>query len=290
MAGKYFRKPLARRALGVLVMMVSVVVGSLSHAEAEKMSEESVKLLAVPPSAWEKLTTKKIYFGHQSVGDNILLGLREVLAAHPEIKLRIQERAELTTPTKPGLIHSYVGTNELPHSKNDAFVNAVGDKLRNNVDVAFFKYCYVDINSSSDAVGLFQTYRRTMDELKRRNPKVTFIHITAPLTTTQVGWKATVKKLLGRAPGGYPDNARRAEFNDLMRKEYAGKEPLFDLAMLEATRRDGTLSTYEYDGRRYMSLAPEYSDDGGHLNATGRKYIAENLLLFLASQVADNRI
>lgn len=278
------------RAISPTVLAAALISSSVGHAEATVATKDTEQLSRVSPAVWQKLSNQRIYFGHQSVGDNILLGLREVLAAHPEINLRIQERAELATPTTPGLIHSYVGTNELPHSKNDAFVNAVGDKLRNNVDVAFFKYCYVDINPSSDPAGLFQTYRKTMDELKRRNPKVTFIHITAPLTTTQVGWKATVKKLLGRALGGYPDNARRAEFNDLMRKEYAGKEPLFDLAMLEATRRDGTLSTYEYDGRRYMSLAPEYSDDGGHLNATGRKYIAENLLLFLASQVADNRI
>lgn len=273
------------------VLLVGLIGSSTAYAEVSVMNKQQDDPLSrVPASVWDRLAGQRIYFGHQSVGDNILVGLREVLATRPHIKLKIQERADLQIPTKAGLFHSYVGTNEQPQSKNDAFVKAVHDKLRNNVDVAFFKYCYVDITPSSDSTKLFQTYRSTMNDLKRQNPQVKFIHITAPLTTTQAGWKATVKKLLGKAPAGYADNAKRAEFNDLMRKEYVGKEPVFDLAMLEATRADGSLSTYEHGGRRYVSLAPEYSDDGGHLNATGRKYVAENLLLFLAKQVTDNRI
>mgnify|MGYP000094199177 CR=1 FL=1 len=281
--------PPARRL--AMVLVTGAMCGILGSAEATSMVDKTNSpLTAVPAATWEKLAAKKMYFGHQSVGDNILVGLRELLAAHPSIKLAIQERAELTTPTRPGLIHSYVGTNELPHSKNEAFAKAITDKLRNNVDVAFFKYCYVDINPSTDPAVLFQTYRNTMTELKRQNPNVTFIHITSPLTTVQTGWKATVKKLMGRLPAGYADNAKRAEFNELMRKEYGGKEPLFDLATLEATRSDGTASSYEHGGRRYLSLAPEYSDDGGHLNAVGRKHVAENLLLFLAKQVTEQRI
>jgi lysophospholipase L1-like esterase len=31
-----------------------------------------------------------------------------------------------------------------------------------------------------------------------------------------------------------------------------------------------------------MSLCPEYTEDGGHLNAVGRKTVAEQLLVFLA--------
>lgn len=273
------------------MVLMTVLMGSVgSLAEATTMGNDTKsKLASVPPAVWQKLATKKIYFGHQSVGDNILVGVREVLAANPQIKLSVQERAELATPAKPSLIHSYVGINEQPQTKNDAFAGAVRDKLRGDVDMAFFKYCYIDIGPTTDSAGLFQTYKKTMDELKRQNPKVTFIHITSPLVTAQTGWKGWAKKLLGRALGGHADNARRNEFNDLMHKEYAGKEPLFDLAKLEATRPDGSLVTYEFEGRRYMSLAPEYTYDGGHLNEAGRKYVAEQLLLFLAEQVARER-
>ena len=279
------------RTFSSAVLLAGLLGTAIGQAETTTMMKEKTEALSqVPPAVWERLSGQRIYFGHQSVGDNILVGLREVLGAHPEIKIRIQERAELQVPTKPGLFHSYDGINEQPDSKNDAFVKAVHEKLRNNVDMAFFKYCYVDITPASDPARLFDAYRATMNDLKQKNPRVKFIHITAPLTTIQDGWKATVKKLLGKLPAGYADNAKRAEFNELMRKEYAGKEPLFDLATLEATRLDGTVSSYEHGGRRYLSLAPEYSDDGGHLNASGRRYIAQNLLLFLAKQVTEQHI
>lgn len=248
------------------------------------MNNTNSRLDSVPQEVWARLATKKIYFGHQSVGDNILVGVRELLAQHPQIGLRVQERAELAMPVSPVLSHSYVGKNELPQTKNDAFTQAIGGALRNNVDMAFFKYCYVDIGPATDPAALFHTYKKTMDDLKKHNPNVMFIHVTAPLTTTQGGWKAMVKKLLGRSLGGYPDNARRNEFNDLLRKEYVGKEPVFDLAKLEATRPDGSMVTFKYQDREYTSLAPEYTEDGGHLNTLGRKIIAEQLLLFLANQ------
>lgn len=278
----------AQIAIPALLLLGLLGIG---HAKATEMPKDKTDpLLQVPPAVWERLASQRIYFGHQSVGDNILMGLREVVATRPYIKLTIQERAELEVPNKPGFFHSYVGVNEQPQSKNNAFVKVVQEKLRNNVDMAFFKYCYVDITPSSDPAKLFETYRNTMSELKRHNPRVKFIHITAPLTTIQTGWKATVKKLLGKTPAGYADNAKRAEFNELLRKEYGGREPVFDLAALEATRADGSMMAYEYGGRRYVSLAPEYSDDGGHLNAAGRIYIAEKFLLFLAQQGTDNRI
>jgi len=273
------------------LLVVSWLGVSVCHGESTKMNKDArSKLSSVQPAVWEKLAKKKIYFGHQSVGDNIIAGLREVLLAYPQIKIKIQERAELVPPAGPALFHSYVGTNEKPMSKNEAFQTAITGMLRNNVDVAFFKYCYLDIGPSTEVSALFRNYRQTMDALRKQNPNVMFVHITAPLTAIQTGWKASVKKTLGKSPAGYPDNARRNEFNDVLRKEYLGKEPVFDLAKLETTRPDGSRMAYEFQGREYLSLAPEYTDDGGHLNETGRRYIAEQLLLFLAEEIANKRI
>lgn len=273
--------------LGTLLVLM---LASINFADANSMTKDKRKLDLVPPNAWEVLARKKIYFGHQSVGDNILTGMREVLVDYPHIRLQLHDRNAPLPPKGPGFVDGYVGTNEQPLTKNVAFKNALNGALNNNVDVAFFKYCYVDINPSTDVVALFQTYQKEIEELKRRHPNVTFVHITAPLTTVQGGWKGVMKKMLGRSLGGYPDNAKRHEYNELLRREYAGKAPVFDLAKLEATRPDGTLTTYEFRGQQYISLAPEYTDDGGHLNALGRKYIAEELLYFLATQVAAERI
>jgi hypothetical protein len=55
----------------------------------EKISFPSIK--NVPESQWEELSKKRIYFGHQSVGVNIVDGIKDVLRENPQIKLRVVE-------------------------------------------------------------------------------------------------------------------------------------------------------------------------------------------------------
>ena len=57
-----------------------------------------------------------------------------------------------------------------------------------------------------------------------------FVHVTVPLTAAQSGLKSLVKRPMGRAP----DNVRLEEYNQLLRRTYAGREPIFDLARLES--------------------------------------------------------
>ena len=52
---------------------------------------------------------------------------------------------------------------------------------------------------------------------------------------------------------------------------------------LESTFSDGTRATFTKDGKTHYSLVPEYTYDSGHLNETGRKKAAEQLLILLAS-------
>jgi hypothetical protein len=69
----------------------------------------------------------------------------------------------------------------------------------------------------------------------------------------------------------------------MLRKEYTGKEPIFDLAALESTNPDGTRLSFTQNGKTAYALVPTYTTDGGHLNEQGRKLVAEQLLIFLAS-------
>ena len=57
---------------------------------------------------------------------------------------------------------------------------------------------------------------------------------------------------------------KRHLFNELLRKQYAGK--LFDLAAIEGAR-----CSFDRDGKQWPCLREELTDDGGHLNALGRK-------------------
>ena len=69
----------------------------------------------------------------------------------------------------------------------------------------------------------------------------------------------------------------------MLRKQYDGKEPLFDLAKIESTLTDGMRLSYKKDGKSIFALIPDYTHDGGHLNEYGRKIVAEQLLIYLAS-------
>jgi lysophospholipase L1-like esterase len=127
-----------------------------------------------------------------------------------------------------------------------------------------------------------------MAKARAENPEVTLVHVTVPLVTVQSGLKARVKKLLGREPDHYGDNRARERFNELMRREYASREPLFDLAAIESTRPDGSRETFEFGGVTSASLVPTYTTDGAHLNPDGRRRVAEQFVAFLAD-VAGGR-
>ena len=226
----------------------------------------------------QAVAERRIFFGHQSVGKNLLDGVEE-LAREAGVPLRVQEGGALGGP---GVAHAYLGENQRPSSKIEAFERAVdGDAA--GAEIAFFKFCYVDVDASTDAQALFRRYQGALEALRERHPRIAWVHVTVPLTVTQAGVKASLKALLGKAPWGERENMRREAFNALLREAYGGKEPLFDLARVESTRDDGSAQTFERDGRRHPALVPEYTDDGEHLNARGRRRAARALVEVLAS-------
>ena len=237
----------------------------------------------VPAEAWQKLAQKKIYFGHQSVGYNIMDGVRYIMKENPQIKLNIVETNDPARFNVPLFAHSSIGKNEDPRSKCEDFDNVIAKKIAGKVDIAFFKFCYVDIVSNTDVNKLFATYNETLLSMKEKYPTAMFVHMTVPLTVAQTGPKVWIKKIIGRPIGGYDDNIKREQFNTLLRKEYSTKEPIFDLAGIESIFPDGTRSTLEKDSKEYPALVPVYTNDGGHLNELGRKVVAEQLLIFLAT-------
>jgi hypothetical protein len=263
----------------------------LGAGKGGAMSETDYKYKSisdVPASAWEELARKKIYFGHQSVGYNIMDGIGDVLKENPQIKLKLVETRDKARIAGGIFAHSRVGQNRDPESKINDFVIFNKQGIGNHADIAFFKLCMVDFDNQTDADELFRTYTEAMSELEEAFQETTYIHMTAPVTTDPPGFKKWIFKLrllVKRFQGqAVPDISPRTRFNQKLRDEYKGKAPFFDLAQIEATFPDGRLSTITENGQKHLALIPEYTDDGGHLNRTGRKYVAEKLLLMLVSQ------
>ena len=231
--------------------------------------------------ALQKLSRRTLFFGHQSVGANVLEGVARVAAANGG-GLRV---VEVTAPGAPfaagALSHALVGSNGDPLSKLTGFAGLLAESPA-PPELAFVKLCWADFGPGTDAAALFRAYRERLASLAGLHPKTTFVHVTVPLTTVQSGPKAFLKRLLRRAPYGAAENEAREAYNALLRQAYAGREPLFDLARLESTAPDGAAVTHEEHGQRTPMLFSGYTGDGGHLNAAGQDRVARALLVYLA--------
>lgn len=223
---------------------------------------------------WQAATQKHVVFGHQSVGGNILDGVR-ALAAEERIPFSIVESRSDTSGAN--IVHFTIGRNGEPLQKIDDFSNAVAAGAARGTDVAMMKLCYVDFSAQTDAAALAERYIGAVERLQAEHPGTVLVAITAPLTTRQTGPKAWIKRLLGRTPAGYEANLRRGEFNERVRERFAESGLLFDLAGVESRGAE-----FEYRGRRVESLNPAITTDGGHLNQEGQRRVATAFVRFLA--------
>jgi hypothetical protein len=233
----------------------------------------------VPVSRYDKLSEMTIFFGHQSVGYNIIEGVQDVMKTHPNLKLKIVEGRNPDMFMPGTLVHSKVGKNTKPDSKLREFSNILQSGAGKKIDACALKFCYVDIRKNTDTAKLFAAYEKEIEKIRRSFPNLTIIHFTAPLTRLQSGFKAWLKTILGRPLRGMEDNIKRHEFNEMLRSKYRDKDPIFDIAQIESTYPDGSRSSFEHQGKTYYSLVPDYTDDGCHLNKTGREAVAKQFIL-----------
>jgi hypothetical protein len=229
----------------------------------------------------QRVAHQRIYFGHQSVGGNLLQGVQE-LAAQSGVPIHIVEATKANEVGQNTIGHTFISENRNPLGKLQAFDQAMGVGP-SGLNIAFMKFCYLDIDPQTDVKALFAKYRATVDGIRLRNPGLAIVHVTAPLTEVQSGPKAFIKRILGRAPYGVVENQRREEYNTLLRQTYWGREPIFDLARFESVDLDGKNVTGEWGGHAIPTMASSYSDDGGHLNRVGRLHAARQLVSVLAA-------
>ncbi len=236
----------------------------------------------------KQLSTLKVFFGHKSVGGNIVDGIGDIISANPKTKLTIVDYNQSVDLSEPFFAHTPIGKNKQPISKIEDFAHHIEQGIGNNADIAFFKFCWVDFTPQTEVEKVLNQYKSTLVHLKTNYPQTQFIHVTVPYTADGTRSKAWIKKgkdiiktIIGKT--NYYDNTKRNEYNKLLRKEYEGREPLFDLSRLESTYPNGQRATFSpLWGESLYTLADDYTDDGGHLNAYGRKIVANELIRFLS--------
>lgn len=232
-----------------------------------------------PAAALRELCTRRVFFGHQSVGGNILDGVRDWL--HDSgVPWPIVEPDQ--APGEGGaLIHAAVGQNGQPATKCADFRRWLDGGTLGRVDVAVLKFCYVDVQRDDEASPLLSEYRSTLEDLARRHPATVMVPVTVPLTHAEGGLGVVVRELLGRPNPSKLKNLARQAFNDALRRGWSAT-PIFDLAIAESTGPDGATNVFTYQGRRSENLVAGYTGDGRHLNAAGRRALAAAFLQALA--------
>lgn len=273
----------------VTVLMLMAIAALLTSCSEVKKGEQVMSAVdKISSDEWKVIAQKRILFGHQSVGKNLIDGLNDLAGKDPVARLNIVETDSPVGTSGPIFAHFPVGANTKPDSKIASFADHL-TKNGKNIDVAFFKFCYVDTNMDTDVESLFQRYQKAMVELKKQFPDVAFVHVTIPLTSLEAGFKGSIKKMFGK-PVGEEANVVRTRYNTLLRNAYAGREPLFDLAAVESTAPDGSRIQGQKNGAAYEALCPQYTYDGGHLNELGRSRCAIAMIQTLSNVSESGKV
>ena len=248
---------------GLAALLLSACGGPATTAPPTTGSENAI----VSAADLQTLAQRRVLFAHQSVGFDILDGVRELAAANGVSVPIVEGRQPAENAT--GIFHFRVGHNEDPQGKIADYVKTVEAGGTQGVDVAILKFCYIDFTPDTDGKALAERYLSTLQTLQAQHPATVFVAVTAPLTVVQTGPKAWMKRLMGRSPAGLAENARRGEFNELVRQRVPANR-LFDLAHIEA------------HGATPEALDPALTVDGGHLNDRGKQLAAAGFVRFVA--------
>lgn len=240
--------------------------GQASRYDASTLAREAQMVAA----DWTLLKQHRYFFGHQSVGSNLIQGLKGLGASDEHYAVTLQYAYQaLSAFQGPGFFDKGVGTNYKPYEKISGFDTQVRDELKvgNNVDVAFFKLCYVDISDTTDVNALAQAYILEMNTLEADFPNMSFLWTTTPLTSVADA-----------------ANVKRNQYDQAIR-DYASAhgKALYDLAALEAVGASGSRCQFTSGGSTYDRLCTEWAASGNdpHLNDSASQRFAKVLALGL---------
>lgn len=228
------------------------------------------------------IQNQRIYFGHRSVGNNIIDGLNQIARRYNDIHLNIVNIDSVDSFPEKFFTHNLIGINTQPMTKCNAFADILEKKMGSRVDIAFMKFCFADIKVDTEVDSVFDYYQKTISGLSAEFPNIIFVHVTVPLNSGSSGLKAWVKRLIGVADYSDASNIKKNEFNDLLLNHF-DNALIFDLSRAESTHMDGSRQTFKKGDRIYYELIDAYTDTGGHLNELGKLWVAKAFINFLAS-------
>ena len=81
------------RWVSLLLSCAALLTAACRGGAVRQELVQGASLREVPDPAWRELAAKRLFFGHQSVGDNIMEGVGDLVRAEPRIGLRVARPA-----------------------------------------------------------------------------------------------------------------------------------------------------------------------------------------------------
>jgi len=248
-----------------ILVSALLVLAAPDPAGAQVVDHRHLAAVATfPQSVLDAIGSQRWLFTHASVGGNMVEGLDD-LHALDAARYRLAtawvgfdaglNRADAPPATTlPGTVYECQRGNPGWSEKVAIFDNSVrlaGWRLP-QVDVVMDKLCYIDPDANANV------YAASMTALRAAYATTAFVYTTMPLTT-----------------GEDADNVLRNQYNQAVRIHCASTGAvLYDLADMEAYDGNGIAQTFSSGGHTWQKLYDGYTDDGGHLNVTGRQRVA----------------
>jgi hypothetical protein len=142
------------------ILIIVALLGGCKERMDIKSDEIERDMAIIRDEGIKALDSKKVFFGHASVGYNVIEGIENIKANSDRFKLiTVQELKENVVADKPGIYHAKNGKNSFPKTKVEAFRTFLEENKRGSqFDIAFFKFCYVDIHKESNVQEIFDYY------------------------------------------------------------------------------------------------------------------------------------
>jgi hypothetical protein len=255
----------------ILILLAGIII-IFCHSEKTNIKKENGMI--------EKIKTirkKNIYFGHKSVGENIISGLHQILDKYGQDEYSIKSLNDSQNFERINFLHSDIGNNGEPKGKFAEFSKIVNGLVSKKLEIAMMKLCFVDITEKTNINDIFASYVEMIDSLKRKHPDLVIIHFTVPLKSNPSLINNIKNIIKGRTSNDVKDNLTRNKYNELLYSKYS-KQDIFDIAKIESMHPDGKRESLVINGQICYCLVDDYTNDGGHLNELGQNIVASGLI------------
>jgi len=157
-------------------LLGACLLGIFAAACTQKTPTENTVTPTVSTAELNAVAGKRILFAHQSVGNDIVEGVK-LLVAGSGASLEVVETRQ-PADGRTGLFHFKAGTNGDPLGKLRDFEKTVNESAARGFDIAMVKFCYIDFDANTDGAALARSYIDTLERLQSNFPQTRFVAIT----------------------------------------------------------------------------------------------------------------